>query len=266
MRFLTGVSGFIGSHFHRSLAYGAVWSSDIGLAEHWDWWEKATPWEEIDLIIHQGAISSTTETDPRRLFKYNVESSIRLFEKAIEYQIPVKYASSASTYGNAPGIPSPLNQYALSKLQVDYWVRENMDRFSLIQGFRYFNVYGPGEGTKGDQASPISKFIDQAETTQRIKVFEGSQKFYRDFVWVGDIVDLVLNNDKPSGIYDLGTSNPISFLDVAEMVAEKYSAKIEIIPFPEHLKKGYQTYTSAMDIWDHKFKTVKEYLDDSSVH
>ena len=49
---------------------------------------------------------------------------------------------------------NPLNYYAISKLQIDYWVQDNIDEFSLIQGFRYFNVYGDGEGDKGDQAKP----------------------------------------------------------------------------------------------------------------
>ena len=70
----------------------------------------------------------------------------------------------------------------------------------------------------------------------------------------------MLNNNKPSGIYDLGTSNPTSFQTVGELIAEKYNGEIEYIPFPEHLKGKYQTYTCAKKEWDHKFISVKEYL------
>lgn len=262
--FVTGSKGFIANHFDRALIDETVFMADADLVESWDWYDKEFPWSTIKLIIHQGAISSTTETDPRILYKYNVESSIKLFEKAIEYQIPVKYASSASVYGNE-SVVSPLNQYALSKVQVDYWVLDHLDEFSSIQGFRYFNVYGSGEENKGNQASPVSTFTKQAKEDGIVKIFEGSVGFYRDFVWVGDIVNLVLDNDKPSGIYDLGTSKPISFSDVAEIVANKYDAKIETIPFPSHLKKKYQTYTRAKNIWDYKFKSVEEYVNEYDI-
>ena len=107
----------------------------------------------------------------------------------------------------------------------------------------------------------VSKFTKQVKDTGALKLFEGSDKFLRDFVCVDDVVDIVLNNDKPSGIYDLGTSNPISFQEVGELVAEKYSGIIKYIPFPEHLKGKYQTYTCAKKEWgDYKFTTVEEYL------
>ena len=94
-----------------------------------------------------------------------------------------------------------------------------------------------------------------------LKLFEGSDKFLRDFVCVDDIVDIVLHNDKSSGIYDLGTSNPVSFQHVAECVAKKYNGEIEYIPFPDHLKGKYQEYTRACREWGyHPFITVEEYL------
>jgi ADP-L-glycero-D-manno-heptose 6-epimerase len=172
----------------------------------------------------------------------------------------MKYASSASVYGNTSDIINPLNYYAITKVIGDYWVQDHMDEFELVQGFRYFNVYGDGEDHKEDQASPVSKFTKQIKEEGKLKLFEGSDKFLRDFVCVDDVVDIVLNNDKPSGIYDLGTSNPTSFQEVAELVAKKYDGTIEYIPFPEHLEGKYQTYTCAKKEWDHEFITVKEYL------
>jgi ADP-L-glycero-D-manno-heptose 6-epimerase len=48
-----------------------------------------------------------------------------------------------------------------------------------------------------------------------------------------------------SGIFNIGTGKPKSFLQVAEEVASQYNAKIETIPFPQHLRSHYQTYTCA---------------------
>ena len=180
---------------------------------------------------------------------------------AAKHSIPVKYASSASVYGNQVGIINPLNYYALSKVTVDYWVEDNLDKFPLIQGFRYFNVYGDGEGHKGNQASPVSKFTKEIKETGKLKLFEGSQDFLRDFVCVDDIVNLVLDNGKKSGIYDLGTSAPVSFQFVAECCIKKYGGDIEYIPFPDHLKGKYQDYTCAKKLWgDYIFTTIPKYL------
>ena len=254
MIILTGYKGFIGKSFCKVLDDDSLYRVDQSHAFHF--LKDFDKWDQVKLIVHQGAISSTVETDVDKIHKYNVEFSIRLFEKAIEYQIPVKYASSASVYGTMEGIINPLNYYALSKVTVDYWVLDHINEFKSIQGFRYFNVYGDGEDNKGDQASPIHKFTDQIKKTGKLKLFEGSEMFFRDFVCVEDLVAIVLSNRKRSGIYDLGTSEPISFKDVAEYVAECYNGEIEFIPFPEHLIGKYQEFTCAKREWD-DYKFIK---------
>ena len=261
MIIITGSKGFIGKNFIRYLTENineAILEVDVHNA--WDFLQTFNNWDQVSLIIHQGAISSTTEADVDKLHRMNVWYSIELFEKAIQYQIPVKFASSASVYGNQQGIINPINYYAITKVQMDYYIQDHINEFSSVQSFRYFNVYGNGEDHKGDQASPVSKFTKQVKDTGALKLFEESDKFLRDFICVDDIVDIVLNNDKPSGIYDLGTSNPTSFQEVAELVAEKYNGIIKYIPFPEHLEGKYQTYTCAKKEWDYKFTTIKEYL------
>ena len=256
MNIVTGTGGFIGKHFKNSLKNVL----EVEIDDCFKLLEDFNRWDEVDMIVHQGALSSTTNRNVDMIYRYNIDFSIRLFEKAIKHGIPVKYASSASVYGNQEKIINPLNYYAMSKATVDYWVIENMDRFRHVQGFRYFNVYGEGEEHKGDQASPISKFTKQVRETGKLKLFEGSDKFLRDFVCVDDIVDVVLNNNAPSGIYDLGTGKPISFQEVADLVIKKEGGDIEYIPFPDHLKDKYQTYTCADNNFDYEFKTVEQYL------
>ena len=117
MIILTGYNGFIGKAFASVLDPENIYRVEAeGAFQFLEEYEK---WDTVDLIIHQGAISSTTETDLNKIHKYNVEFSIELFKKAIEYQIPVKYASSASVYGQMEQIINPLNYYALSKVAVD---------------------------------------------------------------------------------------------------------------------------------------------------
>ena len=257
MIIITGHEGFIGKKFLEKLK-----DKEIVKVEKRNSWHfrSFNEWHKVELILHQGAISDTTCTNLKAINHFNVEFTQWLFEQAIKYQIPMKYASSASVYGNTCDTINPLNYYAISKVISDYWMQDNIDEFKLVQGFRYFNVYGEGEDHKENQASPVHKFTKQIKDTGALKLFEGSDKFLRDFICVDDIVDIVLNNDKPSGIYDLGTSTPTSFQEVGELVAKKYDGTIEYIPFPEHLEGKYQTYTCAKKEWDYKFTTIKEYL------
>ena len=258
MIIVTGSKGFIGQNFLKALKDKEI--KEVEKNDSWHFRQTFNDWNKVELILHQGAISHTTSTNLKALQHFNVEFSQWILQQAIKYQIPIKYASSASVYGHTLTDMNPLNYYAISKLTVDYWIQDHINEFSFIQAFRYFNVYGEGEENKGDQASPISKFTKQVKEDGKIKLFEGSDKFLRDFVCVNDIVDIVLNNDKPSGIYDLGTSNPTSFQEVGELIAKKYDGTIECIPFPEYLKDKYQKYTCAKKEWDYKFTTVKEYL------
>ena len=258
MIIVTGSKGFIGQNFLKALKDKEI--KEVEKNDSWHFRQSFKDWNKVELILHQGAISHTTSTNLKALQHFNVEFSQWILQQAIKYQIPIKYASSASVYGHTLTDMNPLNYYAISKLTVDYWIQDHINEFSFIQAFRYFNVYGEGEENKGDQASPISKFTKQVKEDGKIKLFEGSDKFLRDFIFVDDVVDIVLNNDKPSGFYDLGTSNPTSFQEVGELIAKKYDGTIECIPFPEYLKDKYQKYTCAKKEWDYKFTTVKEYL------
>ena len=226
--------------------------------------------DKVKLIIHQGAITNTIETNIEKIYKYNVDFSIKLFEKAIKYKIPIKYASSASVYGNQTNIINPLNFYAISKVIIDYWVTDHIDEFKLVQGFRYFNVYGPYEDHKGNQASPYTKFTKQAQEDKIIKVFEGSENYKRDFISVNDVCQIhekMFQIDK-SGIWNVGTGKPVSFDTVARTIADKHGAEIKYITMPDNLKSQYQKYTCAdltklNSVIDHKWIDIKDYINGS---
>ena len=233
----------------------------MDIAECQEFLKDFSEWNSLDLIIHQGAISSTTEKNLAKLYEYNVLFSIDLMEKAIEFGIPIKYASSASVYGNLYPSVNPLSFYAISKLQLDYWVLDNLSRFSLVQGFRYFNVYGENEELKGDQASPVFRFKKQATENGIIKIFRGSNNFIRDFIWVGDVVDVVLNNDLGSGIHDLGSGLSVSFQHIADVISKKFSAEVLEIDFPSALENQYQFETHCINTLNqHRFLTVDDYI------
>ena len=258
---VTGAEGFIGKNLCKHLI-------DMNHeVTKFEYAKNSFPDPSLyDWVIHLGAISSTTERNVELIMDQNYEYSLKLLQMCDTMGVNFQYASSASVYGNTNsfvenGPVYPQSPYAWSKYLFDRFVQQAMGEFKiLVQGFRYFNVYGDGEEHKEDQASPVSKFTKQIKETGVLKLFKGSDRYLRDFVCVDDVVDIVLNNDKPSGIYDLGTSNPTSFQEVGELVAEKYNGAIEYIPFPLHLNNKYQRYTCAEQQWDYKFTTIKEYL------
>lgn len=260
MILLTGHEGFIGQNLCNRFHNRGVYFSEIRTC--FDDLYYGIDWKDIEEIWHIGAISDTTETDIDKIYRYNIQYTLELFNYAIEYQIPIKYASSASVYGNSNYRReiNPLNHYAMSKVTVDRWVEDNANRFVKIQGYRFYNVYGKHEHHKGGQASPIHTFTKQAKETGTIKIFDNSVAYLRDFIWVEDVIDCMMY-DSPTGIYDLGTGVARSFERVAEIIADRYNAKIEHIPFPKHLENKYQYFTCSLNHFiDHKFSSVEDYI------
>lgn len=240
---VTGHNGFIGQNMVKALkeheVYTCEWGDPFPVVKNMDW------------VIHLGAISSTTETNVLKIFDHNVRFSIELLEECIIHNTNFQWASSASVYGNTQhfreDLPcAPLNHYARSKYILEEYIRVRNAPI-ITQGFRYFNVYGPHEDHKGEQASPHTQFEKQARKSGVINVFEGSDFFKRDFVPVSHVVDIHKKFFKvgESGIWNVGTGLAKSFVDVASEVAARYNAAIKTIPFPEHLKKHYQEFTCA---------------------
>jgi ADP-L-glycero-D-manno-heptose 6-epimerase len=241
---VTGSEGFIGKNLCKYLRKRGIWVEEFDIKNS----QKTLPaLNGIDAVIHLGANSSTTETDLQKILKENFNFSVTLYELCAAMGVKFQYASSASVYGLAETFSEdqfcvPLSPYAYSKYMFDCWL---LNQKYSYQGFRYFNVYGPHEEHKGDQASPITKFLKQIEQTGEIKVFRGSSS--RDFVHVEDVCEVhyrMLHHDD-SGVFNIGTGTSIEFKDIAEKMAQKHGGKVKQIPIPAHLKNQYQKFTKA---------------------
>jgi ADP-L-glycero-D-manno-heptose 6-epimerase len=266
MILITGHKGFIGQNLVDKMLNSSYSLNDLVLIDLKEG-DVFKSLEDVDFgnikkVIHLGAISDTTETDIKKMMNFNVTFTLELFKKAQEFNIPVIYASSASVYGNTNDYSyNPLNLYADLKMLIDTYVESHIDKFVHIVGLRFFNVYGKKEEHKKSQASPVTQFSIQAKTIGIINVFEGSANYKRDFVSVDDVIECIFLSDmKKSGIYDVGTSTQSSFLDVANIIAERYNCAINEIEFPEKLKDKYQYNTLARNHFDKRFLTIKQWL------
>ncbi|HHL19573.1 MAG TPA: ADP-glyceromanno-heptose 6-epimerase [Thiothrix sp.] len=219
----------------------------------------------VQAIFHEGACSATTEWDGRFIMQNNYEYSKALLHWCDRHQAQYLYASSASVYGAGSVFKEkrenehPINMYAYSKFQFDQYVRRFLSQTSVqarsqVVGFRYFNVYGPREQHKGSMSSTAFHFHNQINESGVAKLFAGTDGYEngeqrRDFVYIDDVVDVnlwFLDNPKLSGTFNLGTGHSQSFNDMANAVVKWHGkGELSYIPFPEHLKGAYQSFTEA---------------------
>jgi ADP-L-glycero-D-manno-heptose 6-epimerase len=223
-------------------------------------------YQEIEFIFHIGARTDTTEFNYEIFAHLNVEYSKKIWEKCIEYQIPLVYASSAATYGlgelgyddNESTIPQlkPLNPYGESKNEFDIWALEQERKPFFWAGLKFFNVYGPNEYHKGRMASVIFHAYNQICNTGGMKLFRSHHPDFkdgeqmRDFVYVKDVVEVCLflmHHRRNSGIYNLGSGKARTFLDLANntFAAMNREPNISFIDTPADIRDKYQYFTQA---------------------
>lgn len=219
--------------------------------------------KDIDVIIHLGARTDTTERDKDFMLKNNTEYSKKLYMFCLQNKCRLIYASSGATYGDGSlGYSDrkrdlkPLNYYGLSKYLFDEWVLDQKEKPSQWVGLKFFNVYGPNEYHKGFMASVIYHGFREIMRDGFVKLFKSYMKDYkngeqkRDFIYVKDAVNIIsffLNNKDRCGIFNVGTGRARTFVDLANALfsAIKLTPKIKFIDMPKRIKEKYQYFTQA---------------------
>ena len=290
---VTGAAGFIAScmvQHLNDLGYEQLYLvDDFGVEEkrkNWeqkkflaiiertglfDWLDEDKP--GIDIIIHLGARTDTTEFDYAVHETLNLEYSKQIWHYCVNKNIPLIYASSAATYGNGENgykddhslveQLEPLNPYGISKNEFDKWALLQSDQPPFWTGLKFFNVYGPNESHKHRMASVIWHSFNQIQSAGFVKLFKSHHPAYkdgeqlRDFIYVKDVIAVIawmvqLMTERKwdaanNGLYNLGTGQARTFTDLvkATFAGMDLEPNIEFIDMPEDIRDKYQYFTEA---------------------
>ncbi len=208
---------------------------------------------KFDYIFHEAAISDTTAKEQGLMIQTNVNAYKDILNLAISHNANMIYASSAATYGNAEspqrvGREDPQNVYGFSKLSMDYLSREYMNKTDIsIVGLRYFNVYGKNEYFKNSTASMVLQFGLQLLAGKNPKLFVDSDKIFRDFIYIEDIIQANVKamHPKKSGIYNVGTAKARSFQDIVDILQTELVTDLECEYIANPYLGSYQFHTQA---------------------
>jgi len=283
---ITGAAGFIGSCLVAALNqagyYDLVLVDDFSRPEKEDNYlqkrysalvnrDQLMDWIDqeqasIQYIFHLGARTDTTEFDVSIHTRLNLEYSKALWLKCVAYGLPITYASSAATYGDGafgfdddiallPNL-KPLNPYGDSKHAFDIWALAQDQKPFQWAGLKFFNVYGPNEYHKGRMASVVYHAYKQIAQKGHMQLFRSHRPEYkdgeqlRDFVYVKDVIAVcmwLMNHRQVSGLFNLGSGQARTFLDLSEQVFKSVEkpADIRFVDTPLDIRETYQYFTEA---------------------
>ena len=245
---VTGLGGFTGRYLAHELNIagyrvfgtahgGEVLGSDMYAVDLCNREELQRVVAEVrpDVVAHLAAISFVAHGDVDAIYRVNIVGTRNLLEAlATQEERPraVLLASSANIYGNAEVevidesvSPAPANDYAVSKLAMEYMANLWMDRLPIIIT-RPFNYTGVGQAPQ----FLLPKIVGHFKRGERV-IELGNIDVERDFSDVRMVANAYckLIQCAPAGeTFNVCSGDACSLKDVLSMMAEIAGYEIEV--------------------------------------
>jgi UDP-glucose 4-epimerase len=215
--------------------------------------------DQCDVVFHLAAavgVKLIVES-PVRTIETNVRGTEVVLSLANKKKKKVLVASTSEVYGLSTEVPFREDgnlvmgattkgrwSYACSKaidefLALAYWREKKLPTIVV----RLFNTVGPRQ--TGQYGMVIPNFVKQALAGRTITVY-GDGKQTRCFGYVGDVVGaLVKLMDRPEAVgqvFNIGSNEEISILELAQRVREltNSSSEISFVPYDEAYEEGFE--------------------------
>jgi UDP-glucose 4-epimerase len=196
-------------------------------------------------VSHRDSMS-----DPLMDMEINVRAQLTLLEACRSFNpgVVIVYTSTRQLYGRPHYLPvdenhpiNPPDVNGINKLAGERYHTLYANVYSLKSvSLRLTNTYGPRQLIKNARQGFIGWFMNRSITGEKIQLF-GTGEQIRDFNHVDDVVEAIIRaslcKDCFGEVYNL-SGDKANLKSVAESLM-RLSGKgsIEIIPFPEDLKK-----------------------------
>ncbi len=273
---ITGGLGFIGSNLGRRLVdlgarvllvdslipdYGGNWFNIAGyedrlrvnIADVRDPYSMRALVRGQDVLFNLAGQVSHIDSmqDPFTDLEINARSQLSILEACRHENPDVKivYAGTRQQYGKPDYLPlderhlqHPTDVNGVNKLAGEWYHIVYHTAYDLhTASLRLSNTYGPRQLMKHNRQGFIAWFIRRAVEGKEIQIYgDGRQR--RDLCYVDDVVDAFLrvgaSPETDGQVYNLGGSEPISLLDLAQMLIEiAGQGSIRLVPWPEERKR-----------------------------
>lgn len=287
---ITGAAGFMGSHVVRACldrgdAVVALDDLSGGFAENVPAGaefirgsindaalvNKLFDEHRFDYVYHLAAYAAEGLSHFIRVFNYqnNLLGSMNLINAAVNGQTVRRFVftSSIAVYGagqtpmSEETTPTPEDPYGVAKYAVELDLKAAHEMFGLDYTiFRPHNVYGENQNIGDRYRNVVGIFMNQVMQGQPMPVFgDGLQT--RAFTHIDDVAPLLVNcvdNDRARNmVFNVGSEEPRTVLDVAMAVAKAFEIEpnIKHLPARNEVVHAFSTSARCEDVFG-KRKTI----------
>lgn len=288
--FITGASGFVGSHLIERLAvsgdydiYGTVFGSGGSYIDQFAPSEHFFPVNLLNqsdvesvvnkikpqYVVHLAALSSPAKSSksPLDTLTNNIGAQVNLLEALVS--LPEKPTTliigSAEEYGQVSDREkidettplNPANPYAVSKIAQDYLGLQYWNAHKLpVVRLRPFNHTGERHTPTFVLPAFIKQCVEIEKGIREEVVVSGDLEVWRDFTDVKDIVEayeLALTKCIPGDVYNIGSGKKVKIGDLLNLVLSKVDREVRVVK--DETLQGTATVKSLVCDY-HKFNEV----------